>query len=88
MFSALEAKAVVTTLQGMIASHQERLQLGRFLLKSLCDQYQEDYNPHYLTGLGSALWVTDRCWKQPSVAVNALYQYLDFLFNGLKSKNG
>ena len=87
MFSALEAKAVVTTLQGMVASHQERLQLGRFLLKSLCDRYKGDYNPHYLTGLGSALWVTDRFWKQPSIVVNALYQYLDFLFDGLKSKN-
>jgi hypothetical protein len=87
MFSALEAKAVVTTLQGRTTSHQGRLQLGRFLIKSLCDRYQGDYNPHYLTGLGSALWVTDRCRRQPSIAVNAMYQYLDFLFDGLKSKD-
>jgi len=87
MFSALEAKPVVASLQGMIASDQGRLQLGRFILKGLCDRYQGDYNPHYLTGLGSALWVTDRFWKQPSLVVNALYQYLDFLFDGLKSKN-
>jgi hypothetical protein len=86
-FSALEAKPVVASLQEMITSHQGRLQLGRFLMKGLCDRYQGDYNPHYLTGLGSALWVADRYWKQPSVAVNALYQYLDFLFDGLKSKD-
>ena len=86
-FSALEAKPVVASLQEMITSHQGRLQLGRFLMKGLCDRYQGDYNPHYLTGLGSALWVTDRFWKQPSIVVNALYQYLDFLFDGLRSKD-
>ena len=87
MFSALEAKPVVASLQGMTASDQGRLQLGRFILKGLCDRYQGDYNPHYLTGLGSTLWVTDRFWKQSAIVVNALYQYLDFLFDGLKSKN-
>jgi hypothetical protein len=87
MFSTLEAKPVVALIQGMITSPQRRLELGRFLIKSLCDRYQGDYNPHYLTGLGSALWVADRYWKQPSVVVNAFYQYLDFLFDGLKSKD-
>jgi hypothetical protein len=86
-FSTLEAKPVVASIQEMITSHQERLELGRFLIKSLCDRYQGDYNPHYLTGLGSALWVADRCWKQPPVVVNAFYQYVDFLFDGLKPKN-
>ncbi len=88
MFSALEAKPFVASLQEMMTSHQGRLELGRFLIKGLCDRYQGDYNPHYLTGLGSALWVAERFWKQPSIVVNALYQYVDFLFDGLKSKNG
>jgi hypothetical protein len=87
LFSALEAKPAVASLQEMITSQQGRLQLGRFLIKGLCDRYQGDYNPHYLTGLGSALWVAERFWKQPSAAVNALYQYLDFLFDGLRSKD-
>ena len=86
-FSTLEAKPVVALIQEMIASHQGRLELGRYLIKALCDRYQGDYNPHYLTGLGSALWMADRCWKQPSVVVNAFYQYVDFLFDGLKSKD-
>jgi len=86
-FSKFEVKPVVACLQEMITSQQGRLQLGRFILKGLCDRYQGDYNPHYLTGLGSTLWVTDRFWKQSAIVVNALYQYLDFLFDGLKSKN-
>jgi len=86
-FSTLEAKSVVASIQGMITSQQGRLELGRFLIKGLCDLYQGDYNPHYLTGLGSALWVADRCWKQASVVSNAFYQYVDFLFDGLKSKD-
>jgi hypothetical protein len=86
-FSTLEAKSVVASIREMIASRQGRLELGRFLIKGLCDLYQGDYNPHYLTGLGSFLWVVDRCWKQAHVVANAFYQYVDFLFDGLKSKD-
>jgi hypothetical protein len=84
-FVTLEAKSVVASIQEMIPSPQGRLELGRFLIKAMCDRYQGDYNPHYLTGLASALWVADRCWKQAPVVVNAFYQYVDFLFDGLKS---
>jgi hypothetical protein len=86
-FVSLEAKSVVASIQEMIGSPQGRLELGRFLIKGLCDRYQGDYNPHYLTGLGSALWVADRCWKQAPAVANAFYQYVDFLFDGLKSKD-
>ncbi len=85
-FGTFEAKAVVGSIREMIASRQGRLELGRFLIKGLCDLYQGDYNPHYLTGLGSALWVADRFYKQASVVANAFYQYVDFFFDGLKSK--
>ena len=84
-FSTLDAKSVVTSMQEMIASPQVRLELGRFLIKGLCDRYQGNYNPHYLTGLGSFLWVTEHFWKQTPVVVNSFYQYVDFLFEGLKS---
>ncbi|MEE9611417.1 MAG: hypothetical protein V3W19_09205 [Desulfatiglandales bacterium] len=86
-FSRLEAKSVVELVAGMIVSPQGRLQLGRFLIKGLCDQYQGNYNPHDLTGLGSALWVVDRYWNQAPIAINALLQYIDFFFYGIKSKN-
>jgi hypothetical protein len=58
-FSGLEAKSVVASLSEMIASEQGQAETGRFLIKSLCDHYQGNYNPHYLTGLGSTLWVAD-----------------------------
>lgn len=86
-FSRLEAKPVVAIVEKMIVSWHGRKELGRFLIKGLCDQYQGNYNPHYLTGLGSALWVVDRYWNQPSIAINALFQYLDYFFNGIRSRD-
>ena len=84
-FSKLEGKPVMASIGKMIPSPQGRAEMGRFLIKSLCDHYQGNYNPHYLTGLGSALWVADRCWKQLPIVINAFYQYIDFLFDGLQS---
>ena len=86
LFSRLEPEPVVQSLAGLTASPQDRRQLSRFLIKAVCDQYQGNYNAHNLTGLGSALWMVDQFWNQPPVAVNALYQYLDFFFGDLKSK--
>ena len=83
-FSRLDAKSLVASIGEMIATPQGREKLGRFLIKSLCDHYQGNYNPHYLTGLGSALWVADRYWKQVPIVLNALFQYIDFLFDSLK----
>jgi hypothetical protein len=84
-FLKSDPKRVVASLREMISSKNGRHKIGRFLLQGLCDRYQGDYNPHYLTGLGSALWVVDQYPHQPAVAVNALFQYLDFFFSGLKS---
>ena len=86
-FSRLDVKFVVASIREMILSPQGRLETGRFLIKGLCDKYTGDYNPHYLTGLGSALWVADRYWKQAPIVVNAFYQYVDFLFESLKSED-
>jgi len=86
-YSELDARTVTAIAKGMITSSQGRRLLGRFLIKSLCKAYQGDYDPHYVTGLGSALWAVDRYWNRDSVAVNALYQYLDYLFEGLRKSN-
>ncbi len=86
-FSRLEAKSAVASMRGLFGSEAGLRQLGRFLIKGVCDQYQGDYNPHYLTGLGSALWTLDRYRNQPSIAVTALFQYVDFFFTGLKSQD-
>lgn len=86
IFSKWDAKPVVATVAGMISSKKGRSMLGRLLIKGVCKQYQGNYNPHYLTGLGSALWVVERYWKQAPTAMNALFQYIDFFFTGLKSE--
>lgn len=85
-FTRLEANPVVASLEGMIGSMQGRRQLGRFIIKGLCDLYQGDYGPHFFTCLASTLWVVNRFWNQPPIAINALFQYLDYFFERMKSK--
>ena len=86
LFSRLEPEPVVRSLAGLTSSLEGRRHMSRFLIKGVCDQYQGNYNAHNLTGLGSALWVVERFWNQPSIAVSALYQYIYFFFGDLKSK--
>jgi hypothetical protein len=85
IFSRLETKPVIALIKGMISSEQSRRRAGRFLIKGVGDLYQGNYNPHYLTGLGSALWVVEKFWNQNSIVLNALFQFLDFFFKGIKS---
>jgi hypothetical protein len=85
MFSRMEARRLTASLRGMISSEEGRQKLGRFIVQAVCDKYQGDYNPHYLTGLGSVLWVVDQYRDQPRIVTNALFQYLDFFFSGLRS---
>jgi len=86
IFSRQEVKPVVAALSGMISSKEGRRQLSRFLIKGLCDQYPGHYDPHCLTGLGSALWVIEQYWNRPPIPVNALSQYVDFYFDSVKSR--
>jgi hypothetical protein len=84
IFSRLETKPVIALVKGMMASEQSRRRAGRFLIKGVCDLYQGNYNPHYLTGLGSALWVMKKYWDQSPMVINALFQFLDFFLKGVK----
>ncbi len=84
-FSTLKTKPVVASLSGMIGSQEGRQKIKRFLVQGVCDKYQGAYDPHYLTGLGSALWVLDQYWQDARLVTNALVQYLDFFFNGIQS---
>jgi hypothetical protein len=86
-FSGMDVNSVTGIAAGMMTSSQGRRRLGCFLIRAVCEAYQGDYDPHYITGLGSALWAIDRYWDQGTVAMNALYQYLDYLFNGLRPQN-
>ena len=59
--------------------------MGKYLVKGVADLYQGNYDPHYLTGLGSALWVINEYRDEPQIAVNALRQYVNYFFAGLGS---
>jgi hypothetical protein len=77
-FSKREEGSVLSALIGLLPTQEGRLRLGRYLIKGVCDKYQGNYNPHFLTGLGSALWVVDRYHDRPAIVTNALRQYLNF----------
>jgi hypothetical protein len=83
VFSKLDAESTVALSRGLIVSEEGRRQLGRFLIRGVADLYQGNYNPHYLTGLGSVLWAMGKYWNQPPEVMNALFQYLDFFFKGI-----
>ncbi|HVP76453.1 MAG TPA: hypothetical protein VMV04_01020, partial [Thermodesulfobacteriota bacterium] len=84
-FSTLETKPVVASLSGLTGSQEGRHKIKRFLVQGVCEKYQGAYDPHYLTGLGSALWVLDQYWQDAPLVTNSLVQYLDFFFNGIRS---
>lgn len=83
LFARPETETLLKSLAGMIDSQEGRKRLGHFLIKGLCDRYQGDYNPHYMTGLGSFLWLLDRYGNDPPVVLNALHQFLDFYVTGM-----
>lgn len=66
-------------------SEADRATIANYLIRGVCDLYQGDYNPHYLTGLGSLLWVLDSFPDRQDLALTALFQYLDYLLAGLRS---
>ena len=85
IFSTLKTKPVVASLSPMAGSQEGRNKMKRFLIQGVCDKYQGAYDPHYLTGLGSALWVLDQYGQDAPLVTNSLAQYLDFFFSGIRS---
>ena len=85
-FSKREEQSAFSALAGLITSAEGRLRLGRYLIKGVCDQYQGDYDPHFLTGLGAVLWVVESCKNRPAIAMNALRQYLNYFFHKDRSE--
>jgi len=82
-FSKKDLNSTLPTILTMMRSQSNRRRLGRYLIKGLCDHYQGNYNPHYLTGLGSTLWIIENYWNSPNLISAALGQYLDFYFDGI-----
>ena len=86
-FSRLDAKLIVDLTGGMIGSPVDRSRLCTFLITGVCDLYQGNYNPHYLTGLGSLLWLINTYHYDVGLVQNGLYQYLGFYFKNLRSED-
>jgi hypothetical protein len=85
-FSQLDVDITMDMIGGMIASQDDRSRLCTFLIAGVCDLYQEEYDPHFLTSLGSLLWMINTYHENADIVLNALFQYLGFFFRGLKSK--
>lgn len=83
LFSKKDGNAVLPVIMAMTKSDADRKRLCRYLIKGVCDLYQGDYNPHYLTGLGSTLWIFENYWNDPKLSAAASDQYLDFFFQGI-----
>ena len=79
-FSELNTESVMSSIWPMISSKSGRQDLARYLVKGVCDLYQGDYNPHFLTGLGSLLWVLEKYPAEETICRNVLHQYLDYYF--------
>jgi hypothetical protein len=86
IFSKLEAEPVVASLSSLLDTPNDRRRIGEYVVRGICDLYQGDYNPHYLTGLASALWVVQRYGGGGHTAATALRQFLDYYFEHLSSK--
>ena len=84
-FSAGKANSLAASFRKKIGSKEGRRGIGGFLVRGLCDQYQGSYDPHFFTGLGSALWILERYWSNQPLATQALIQYLDFYFSNRRS---
>jgi hypothetical protein len=83
MFSGLDAEPVVANLSPLLDTPSNRMKVGKYLVRGICDLYQGNYNPHYLTGLASVLWVIGQQWGNKSIPTTALYQFLSYYFENL-----
>lgn len=83
VFSKYESMPVLYMAGGALSSKNDRTRLGCYLIKGVLQCYNGRYDPHFLTGLGSSLWMIESFYDQPTIVMNALLQYLDYFFSGI-----
>jgi len=86
-FDRLDVDLMLDLTGEMLASPSDRSRLCAFLTAGVCDLYQGNYNPHFLTGLGSLLWLINTRHHDVALVQNGLYQYLGFYFKNMKSES-
>jgi hypothetical protein len=82
-FSQYDSAPILSMAKGVLHSDENRARLGHYLVKGVLQCYNGQYNPHNLTGLGSALWIMESFSNQPIIVINALSQYLDYFFSDI-----
>ena len=83
VFEQHNPRSVLNMLSSSLKSEGDRERLCCYLIKSVLKCYNGDYNPHYLTGLGACLWLVETHYDKPTIVLNGMHQYLDFLFSGI-----
>ncbi|MFW2368519.1 MAG: hypothetical protein ACN4GW_19050 [Desulforhopalus sp.] len=84
VFSTYNPVLILNMVKGVLNSREDRNRLGSYLIKSVLQCYNGRYDPHYLTGLGASLWVIENFHDQPDIVMNALLQYLNYFFSGIR----
>ena len=59
--------------------------MGHYLTSAVCDLYLGDYDPHFLNGLGSLLWIAEYYSEDPEIVAHAIGQYLRYFMNGRRT---
>ena len=59
--------------------------IGHYLTNAVCDLYLGDYDPHFLNGLGSLLWIAEYYSEDPEIVAHAIGQYLRYFMNGRRT---
>lgn len=84
VFSRGDVESVYSALARMPLTKQGRQVTGRFLIRGVCDLFQGNYDPHFLTGLGAMLWVLQTYPDQEELSQKAMFQYLDYYLSNLE----
>ena len=66
-----------------LPSPDERYHLARNICKAVMQLHNGDYNPHYLTGLGSSLWLMETFHQHPELVITGWLQYLDYFLSAI-----
>ena len=81
IFSKKDPRQLLPLVNGALSSENDRRCLAQYIIKAVLRSYDGSYNPHNLTGLGSALWFMENFHQRPEIVINSWLQYLDYLFS-------
>ncbi len=81
VFAEKNPQRLLPFINGALPSANGRTCLARYIIKAVLQSYNGSYNPHNLTGLGSALWLMEQFHQQPIIVGNGWMQYFDYFFS-------